>query len=1219
MIRSRRIFKALAAGAVLMGSLALALVLLRDRPRRMTEEGLTERIGVPVRVSRLTPLGLDHWRLEGVRLEAPPAWPWIHTIRIDRLDAEGNLRDMLAGRFRAITIHGATIHAQPTNQPVPQLPPSTLTIERLEVEASQLVATAPGGLAESPLAFGAEIEAIGRAPHGKVTFDAPSFDPRPWLRLGDWTPAGDPPQDFRASCTPKPARADLLLETPEPGALEIAVHASLPWTEQTSLTFRREASRTTALSLVLDGVDPLCWLPPTEGLRYEGTIDIRAEQTTANMPTHLRVKGTLSDLTWRAEPTATDLRGTDLRGDALALLLETSIPAKDSDHEVPGDDLLDAGPAPGAIVAHLHLSGLRGQLAGQPLPANGGQPLVDTVDARLDGVLDTADGLSLGGAWTVRLGTGLNGAGPSGAEPSDAVATNQGSTFAAWRAEGAVWRTPGWKWPVADLKWTLDEIAAEPVLAWLTRHLPGYTVDARAIRAQGQLTDRLTAPTIRATVTVDQPSLVVAPMPWQLGTERVTAQVRLRPGDEQGEVTFEESTWLLEEPPGGSGVDTARVNRPGVAFPLAGRFQRFSRSAAAENGAAPRELATADLGALGSFHGVRTVGSPWVVTIRDAALSAWIDLARAGGTNSAIDAADSPRHMAITPTLPFAVTGTLDGQLQIASSFGAREDAANPSPAGSGPLLPNLEPANLRGVINLRDGGFTSADGARAAEGLRATSSVHLAHQRDSEGQYLRLEGDVEGPLVLWDTLFADFGTAPADFRVELRTASHASDTPEEPPWRLTASLTPSIDAGGSRLEVIAQASSGPTPDLDLRVQADDLSEAYDALIRQPFAGSIPRIDGLRLGGRGTARLAVSQRLDGQNIAGGLTLRDANLITAGDTLKIEGLGLDLPFDWFHREPPSSGAPSPHGTDAALAGRLAFDRMNVAGVGFANVAMPLTIEADSVRLAKPLTTAVAGGTVAFQDLAFRHLLSAERELTTAISLRTVDLGRLTRALELPTLAGRLDGEVPRVRLRATRFEVEGETSLQLFGGNVRLFDIAGRDFFSPFPRITFSADLNDLDLAQLTAAFELGRMAGRVDGTLRQCTLVGAQPVACAAEIASRQGTGGPRWIDVEAVNNLSVLGTGGGLQQGLARRFLRRFTYDKLGVSVRLADDRFLLRGLVRRRDKEFFLKGRLPFPIDIVNAEPGSSVSFESMLDRLRNLEQVRFTRGRSQPEDRP
>ena len=97
-----------------------------------------------------------------------------------------------------------------------------------------------------------------------------------------------------------------------------------------------------------------------------------------------------------------------------------------------------------------------------------------------------------------------------------------------------------------------------------------------------------------------------------------------------------------------------------------------------------------------------------------------------------------------------------------------------------------------------------------------------------------------------------------------------------------------------------------------------------------------------------------------------------------------------------------------------------------------------------------------------------------------------------------------------------------------------------------------------------------------------------------------------RTLNVKAINNIAILGTGGGVgvfDRGI-RRFFDRYTYDALGVRMSLENDVFLLRGLERRGDRELFLKGRLPFPIDVVNAQPGKTVSFRTMLERVRSLD---------------
>ena len=53
-----------------------------------------------------------------------------------------------------------------------------------------------------------------------------------------------------------------------------------------------------------------------------------------------------------------------------------------------------------------------------------------------------------------------------------------------------------------------------------------------------------------------------------------------------------------------------------------------------------------------------------------------------------------------------------------------------------------------------------------------------------------------------------------------------------------------------------------------------------------------------------------------------------------------------------------------------------------------------------------------------------------------------------------------------------------------------------------------------------------------------------------------------------------------------------------------LKDDEFILRGLERHGGQELFVKGRLPFPINVVNMQPGAPISFQDMLERVRSLD---------------
>ncbi|NJN65051.1 MAG: hypothetical protein HC882_09345 [Acidobacteria bacterium] len=200
---------------------------------------------------------------------------------------------------------------------------------------------------------------------------------------------------------------------------------------------------------------------------------------------------------------------------------------------------------------------------------------------------------------------------------------------------------------------------------------------------------------------------------------------------------------------------------------------------------------------------------------------------------------------------------------------------------------------------------------------------------------------------------------------------------------------------------------------------------------------------------------------------------------------------------------------------------------------------------------------------------------------------------------------MQASFPRVKLGPGRFEAQGGGVVTAFGGSVTIGDIVGEDVLSRYPRFDLSATLRGIDLAGVTRTLGFGEMTGFVDGEIDDLLMVGGVPVRFEATLRSVDERRESRTVNVKAVNNLTVLGTGspGVLDRGITR-FFDRFTYDRLGIRMSLADDRFTLRGLEKRGERELFLKGRLPAPIDIVNGDPGRAVSFKAMLRRFQELD---------------
>jgi len=499
------------------------------------------------------------------------------------------------------------------------------------------------------------------------------------------------------------------------------------------------------------------------------------------------------------------------------------------------------------------------------------------------------------------------------------------------------------------------------------------------------------------------------------------------------------------------------------------------------------------------------------------------------------------------------------------------------------------------GELALDGGGFSSADGAHVIAGGRGRFEV--SGRAAAEGAEVTASGPVSGLQVLWGTVFADFSA----HEVVTSVAAKVDLTDAGPAWTLTAAATPGPRAA---LEAGFELRPGAPAAWRARLQASDLAGVLEHDLRAPLQGSIAAVEDVRASGSLVADVEGMAEAGGGEARGHVLLSDLRLATTSGSFAVDDLDVDLPFDLKWRMPAGGGIEIVPGRPAA--GTASFASVEAAGLRLPAFVARAHVTGDAVELDEPLAVQVLGGTVTLRRLLLAELLRPSRRLEAAVEVRGIDLAEVSQAFALPPLEGAIDGELPRIRLTRDALEVDGGGGLSVFGGTVSLSEIAGSDILSRYPRLRFSARFDGIDLAQVTRTFDFGEVTGIVAGEVRDCELVRGLPVRCSARLQTVEAADVRRTISLKAVNNLAIVGTGSGvapLERGLFRLF-SHYRYQRIGLEMTLADDRFLLRGLERRGDKELFLKGVAPFRIDVVNVEPGRAVSFSSMLGRLRNLD---------------
>jgi hypothetical protein len=220
------------------------------------------------------------------------------------------------------------------------------------------------------------------------------------------------------------------------------------------------------------------------------------------------------------------------------------------------------------------------------------------------------------------------------------------------------------------------------------------------------------------------------------------------------------------------------------------------------------------------------------------------------------------------------------------------------------------------------------------------------------------------------------------------------------------------------------------------------------------------------------------------------------------------------------------------------------------------------------------------------------------------LQIADLrpGQLVKAI--PEDGARLQGSL---LFAASGREVRTTGTIRgtVFDGSLRVEELGVIRPLSPSRMVTGNIHVSGLDLERLSQALEVGRITGRMDIDVDRLGIAYRQPVRFHLRARSVEDPDGSRRISLQAINSLSIIGTGRGLSGvgiKLYANFFEQFPYQRIGLSCVLGNDVFSLSGLIADNGVEYIVKRGLT-GINVINTNPNNMIAFSDMLKRLERV----------------
>ena len=205
---------------------------------------------------------------------------------------------------------------------------------------------------------------------------------------------------------------------------------------------------------------------------------------------------------------------------------------------------------------------------------------------------------------------------------------------------------------------------------------------------------------------------------------------------------------------------------------------------------------------------------------------------------------------------------------------------------------------------------------------------------------------------------------------------------------------------------------------------------------------------------------------------------------------------------------------------------------------------------------------------------------------------------------PDNMGRLQGRL-QWTASAQKVGTQGRIHGNLFEGEVSIENIGVKRPLEPSRLMQADVSIHGLNLEPLSQSLGIGKITGKLNVDVQKLGIAYGQPVRFHLRAASVPEPKESRRISLQAVNSLSIIGTGRGLSGlgiGLYAQFFEQFPYDRMGLSCVLANDVFSLNGLIHEQGVEYIVK-RGWTGINVINTNPNNMIAFSDMLDRLERV----------------
>jgi hypothetical protein len=499
-------------------------------------------------------------------------------------------------------------------------------------------------------------------------------------------------------------------------------------------------------------------------------------------------------------------------------------------------------------------------------------------------------------------------------------------------------------------------------------------------------------------------------------------------------------------------------------------------------------------------------------------------------------------------------------------------------------------------ALHFKEAEFSSPDGTKAGQGITGKVILKIHSSSLDKKAEFNFSSELEGGELLWGKYYKDFS---GERIAVLSQGSFFLSFPRILEFQSSLDL---FKSGNYSLS-----GSIHKDEATLHLKAEKVSHSRILSFFQEYLSqNTSSFKNLLLAGE--SDLDMKTVIKGKKLSfdGILEMRNASLKIPEISFSIDRLNVTLPFNLFYPAGPESARQETERENGFI--KIGFLEKGVTKLE--NLTMPVILSGNTLSIPEDIKISLFGGDINISKFTGEEILFPSRRFHFGLIVDGLDVGLLMRNMAGIDVSGMLQADFPVITYQDEAWSAQGKAVAQVFGGEVEATNIVAKDIFSHSRKIGGDIFFKGINLEKITEKIKIGKMTGVIRGSLRNLEIEYGQPSRFILDLDSVKTKGVGQEISVDAINNISIIGTGaglGGILNAGIKRFFREYPYSKIGLHCTLENDKFTVRGKIQEKGTEYLVRRAFLRGIDVINQNPRNVISFKDMQERIRRISETK------------